>query len=408
MNCKKINKILSETSYIRVSGTAEEKKCAEYIKSLCSDINIKAKIEPFPILLYDINKAKLVVNGKEIVCKGYFGVPSGNVKGKLYYLRTIDDISLKKCKDRIVLMDKGMNYNIHDKLVENGAKGFITYNGNMAFNDKDIDQREIRFDVIGGNSIPGVNIHITDAFDIVEFEGKLAEIEIEQNAYSGQSYNVIADIKGETDDMIVISAHYDTTVLSKGAYDNMSSCIGMLYLAEYFSENRPKRSVRLLWCGSEERGLLGSTNFCRSRKDETLKPILNINLDMLGSAMGGFVAFSCTNQDMADFIKGFLHKHRFSGEVRYGIRSSDSNSFVHFGIPAVSFARYAPSGVAPIHTRYDTKEYVSAKQLLKDMKIITSFTDFFANVDEIPLSLKISEKIKTDVENYMFRKLSNK
>lgn len=408
MNCKTISKILSETSYVRVSGTDEEKKCAEYIKHFCQNINVEAKLEPFPIVMYDKQHAKLTVDGKEIACKGYLGVTNGSVKANLYYLQNFDDVSLKKCKGKIVLSDKPVGYNLYDKLVENGAKGFITYNGNLALDDKDIDRREIRFETDAESYIPGVNIHISDAFDIVKSGGKLAEIEIEQHAYMGQSYNVIADIKGETDDMIVVSAHYDTTALSVGAYDNMSACIGLLYLAEYFSKNPPKRTIRLLWCGSEERGLLGSMEYCNSQKDKTDRTILNINLDMLGSVMGEFVAFSCTNQEMADFIKSFLKKHRFGGDVRHKIRSSDSNSFVHFGIPSVSFARYAPSGMTMIHTRYDTVQCVSAKQLLKDMKIITLFTEFFANTDEFTISMEISEKIKTDVESYMFRKLSAK
>ena len=408
MNCKTINKILSETSYVRLSGTEEEKKCAEYIKSFCCNLNIDAKLEPFPVVMYDEKFAKLVVDGKEIPCKGYLGVLNGSVKAKLYYLQNVDDVSLKKCKGKIVLSDKPVGYNLYDKLIEYGAKGFITYNGNRAFNDKDIEQREMWFETASEGYIPGVNVHVSDAFDIVKSDGKLAEIEIEQSAYTGQSYNVIADIKGETDDMIVVSAHYDTTSLSVGAYDNMSSCIGLLHLAEYFSKSRPKRTIRLLWCGSEERGLWGSIEYCRTQKEQASRTVLNINLDMLGAVMGRFVAFSCANQEMTDFIQSFLKKHRFGGEVRYGIRSSDSNSFVHFGIPAVSFARYAPSDIAPVHTRYDTAQCVSAKQLLKDMKIITLFTDFFANADEFSVSMEISEKIKEDVSNYMSRRLSAK
>ena len=46
----------------------------------------------------------------------------------------------------------------------------------------------------------------------------------------GDSHNVILDLPGETDEMIVLSAHYDSTPLSQGVYDNMSGSVGLLVL----------------------------------------------------------------------------------------------------------------------------------------------------------------------------------
>ena len=406
MNCKDINKILAETSYVKISGTDSEKKCAEYLKSLCEKIGVSAKMESFPIKMYDVQCAKFSIDGKEIPCKAYYGAPNGTVRAKIYHLQCLDDDSIKRCKGKIVITDYLVGYRLYDKLIENGAVGYVTYNGNLAFNDKDIEQKEIRFEIAPDKRIPAVNIHISDAKNIVKSTGKIAEITVEQTSYMSQSYNVVADIKGETDETIVVSAHFDTTPLSVGAYDNMSSCIALLYMAEYFMEYKTRSNIRLLWCGSEERGLLGSLEYCKMHFDELKNTVLNINLDMLGSALGEFVAFSCINEEYASFLKWFLKKVRFGGVVRHAIRSSDSNSFVHFGVPAISFARYAPSGVPPIHTRYDTAEILSAKQLLKDIKVITKFTDFIATAEKLDVSMEISEKIKTDVENYMYRKLN--
>ena len=402
MNCKAVNKILSDTSYVRAGGTNAEKQCAEYLKSACEQSGLNASIEPFPITMYDIKCAKLTVDGKEITCAGYGGAGVGTVKARLYYLQSTDALSLKKCKDKIVLVDKAVGYKLYDMLLENGAKGFITYTGNICFADRDIDEREIRFET--ESLIPAVNINVGDALDIVKRESKFAEITLEYEGYIGESNNVILDIKGETDQTVVISAHYDSTPFSVGAYDNMSGCIGLLHLAEYFSQIPLRRNIRLLWCGSEERGLLGSLEYCRLHKDELKNTILNINLDMLGSVLGEFAAFSCANEEMENFLKKFLKKHRFPASVRYAIRSSDSNSFIHYGVPAVSFARYAPSGAAAIHTRYDTAKTVSPKQLLKDMKIIAQFAEYIANTPDFQFPINISEKIKDDVLDYMKRR----
>lgn len=407
MNGKTINKILLDTAYIRTGGSKEEKRCAEYLTSVCEQNGFCAKKESFGVTMYDTKVAKLTVDGKDIPCTGYWGAANKAVKAELYYLRGTDNLSLKMCKDKIVLLDNALGYAIYDKLVANGAIGVITYNGNLYFNDRDIDQKEIRFTIQEENRIPAVNIHVDDAFDVVKGKGKIAEIILEHTQYIGESSNVILDLEGKTDETIVISAHYDSTALSTGAYDNMSGCIGLLYLAEYFSSIPHKRRIRLLWCGSEERGLLGSLEYCRMHKDELKNTVLNINLDMLGSVMGEFVAFSCVNEEMTDFLADFFAKHGFPASIRHAIRSSDSNSFVYYDVPAVSFARYAPSNIGSIHTRYDRSEMISDIQLLEDLKIIAEFSEHFANSVDFGVPMNISEKIKTDVEKYMTRKISS-
>jgi Zn-dependent M28 family amino/carboxypeptidase len=151
---------------------------------------------------------------------------------------------------------------------------------------------------------------------------------------------------------------------------------------------------------------LGSLAYCHAYQNELKNTALNINLDMLGSVMGEFVAFSCANEHTAEFMKRFFSKHRYPASVKHAIRSSDSNSFVYYGVPALSFARYAPSNTGAVHTPYDKAEIVSAKTLLADMKIIAKLTDLFVSAQPLPASLDISDKIKDDVENYMKRKKS--
>jgi len=120
--------------------------------------------------------------------------------------------------------------------------------------------------------------------------------------------------------------------------------------------------------------------------------------------MGEFTAFSCADEKMKTSLESFLKRHRFGGAIQYKIRSSDSNSFIYFGVPAVSFARYAPSSLAQIHTRYDTAKILSAKSLLKDTQIITAFVEDLLCDFESFAPITISEEIKSSVEKYMAKK----
>ncbi len=83
MNVQKINQILADTAYVRMGGSADELKCAEYLKERCAKLGGAAVIEPFEVDMATIQKAQLTVDGKEITCKGYFGERCGWI----YHLR---------------------------------------------------------------------------------------------------------------------------------------------------------------------------------------------------------------------------------------------------------------------------------------------------------------------------------
>lgn len=405
MDGRSIRKILSDTAYVKQAGTEGEKRCAEYIKDLCSQMGLAAKTEEFPLDLFQTHTERLTVDNEEFACRGYWGAQGGCVCAKLYYLQSTDANSVKRCKNRVALIDHPLNSDLYKRLVQSGAKGIITYSGNANFPDHDIDIKRIGFHIEPGNEIPIVNVHIKSAFKLIKKQGKECHICLEQSRYTAHSQNIILDIAGESEKQLVITAHYDTTALSVGAYDNMSSCVALLYMAEYFAKRKNKLSIRLVWCGGEELGLLGSLEYCRAHSSELKNTVLNINLDMIGAVMGEFTAFSCADEKMKHSLEGFLKRHRFGGTVQYKIRSSDSNSFIYFGVPAVSFARYAPSSLAQIHTRYDTAKILSAKSLLRDMKIITAFVEDLLCDFESFAPITISEEIKGDVEKYMAKKI---
>ena len=398
-----VDKIFSDTSYIRTAGSENELRCARYLADRLAEMSIGSHFEDFSITLYDTSEESLKADGREIPCKAYGSDASAEVSGKLVYLGSADARSLKKCKDGIVLTERPITKKLYTALVENGAIGFIACTGNTAYADREIDRRMIRFPTDEMQNIPGVTVNVSDALWMLKNDIKTVELSVRQTKREARSYNLIADIEGETDEMIVISAHYDTTSLSIGAYDNMSSCIGLLCLAEYFKKNKPHRKIRLLWCSAEEIGLVGSRKYCEAHTAELEKTVLNINLDMLGSLMGEFVVFSCADTEMPEFIRRFLKKHRVAGEVRDAIRSSDSSAFVYAGIPAVSFARYAPPSVAPIHTVYDGSYALGARRLLDDMRIITEFAREISDTSDLSNLCRIGDKIRKDADDYMNR-----
>jgi hypothetical protein len=407
MKKEQIMKIFEDTAYVRMGGSAEELRAAEYLKAQCAAFGAEAQIVPFEVDMATIQTAKFYADGEEVTCKGYLCAGSGEVEAPFYYLRSNDEYSLSQCKGKIVMIDGYLGYWMYQDLLENGAVGFITYDGNVNYADNDIDQRELRSYVSKGNKIPGVNMNAKTAVELIKKDIKTAKIVLEQEEYKGNSHNVILDLPGETDEYIVLTAHYDSTSLSKGAYDNMSGCVGILGVAEYFA-NRPHRyGLRFIWCGSEERGLLGAKAYCAD--EEALKKIvLNINLDMIGCTMGKFIACCTTEESLTHYIKYFGLEYGMSVRAYQDVYSSDSTPFADKGVPALSFARVAPPNTGTIHNSYDTIALMRGEQMEEDIAFIAAFTERMANAKCCPVKRTIPDNMKDKLDIYLTRKRDKK
>ena len=407
MDAKQIMKIFEDTAYVRMGGSMEELKAAEYLKGKCAELGFAAEIVPFDVDMATIQEAKLLIDGEEITCKGYFNAGNAELEAPFYYLRSTDKYTLSGCKGKIVMIDGYMGYWMYQDLLENGAVGFITYDGNANYADRDIDQRELRAQVHKGNKIPGVNINAKDAIKLISNGAKTAKIVLRQHEYVGQSHNVVMDMPGEIDEYIAFTAHYDSTSLSQGAYDNMSGSVGILGIAEHFAKNPHRYGLRFIWCGSEERGLLGAKAYCAN--EENLKNcVLNINLDMIGCIMGKFIACATTEEKLVGYIEYLGMEHGMAVAARQGVYSSDSTPFADKGVPAVSFARIAPPNTATIHNSYDTIAVMSGEQMVQDIDFLVAFSDRMANAVRMPVAKEIPENMKEKLDEYLTRKRPKK
>ena len=404
MNAKEIMKIFDDTSYIRMGGKPEELKSAEYLKEYCERMGGKAWLEPFEVQMANLQEAVFEADGAQFPCKGYFNCGSGTVEAPFYYLRANDSFSLSQCRGKIVMIDTYMGYWIYQDLLENGAVGFVTFDGHVNYADRDIDQRELRGFVHKGNKILGVNINVKDAVELINKGVEKAKITVRQEEYTGTSHNVIMDIPGEVDEYIVFTAHYDSTSLSVGAYDNMSGSVGILAMAEYFMTHPHRYGLRFIWCGSEERGLLGSKAYCAAHEEDLKKIVLNINLDMIGSVMGKFIAACTTEEKLVHYITYMGYELGFPVGAKQDIYSSDSSPFADHGVPAVSFARLAPNHTGTIHNCYDTAKLLKAEQMVEDIEFLTAFAERMANAKMCPVARMIPDNMKEKLDNYMCRK----
>ncbi|MBR0130217.1 MAG: M28 family peptidase [Firmicutes bacterium] len=405
MTQREIQKIINDVGHIRISASKEEKWTAEYLAETARKLGAEARVEAFDVPVTTINSAKLIADGKEVPCKGYELCGSGEIEAPLCYISEFDPISLSKVNGKIVLIDGGIKtFDYHDML-DAGAVGFITYDGDVKWRDNDIDLRELRDYVCKGRRVLGVNINAKDAVKLVKNMPMTVKIAIDQTEGMGKSWNTVAEIPGECDEWITMSAHLDSRPLAKGVWDNLTGCITLLNTIDMAAKTgKHHYGLRCVFVGSEERGLLGSKAYVRDHEAELDKILVNVNVDMIGSIMGKVICAVSADQAAIDYLKGFSFDKGFPLRAMQRVMSSDSSSFADKGVPAYSFGKMAPHNQAVIHSRYDDGSTVSAKQIQEDANFISEFTVKLCDAAVCPISRKIPDSIKKQLDEYFYRK----
>lgn len=410
MNGQRMFDWLKSVGYTRVGGTLEELKAATTIKEEIEKMGGTASIVPFEVNAFDIKKASLKAYKenaeKEFTVSAYgWCGESINLTAPFYYFEGIDDVSKAEVRGKIALVNGYVGYDIYKALVENKAVGFISYSGEIRDEDSlcDLDQRELRTLLATLGVIPGVHMHVKSAFDLVNFEPEKVTIEIEQSQTIGESRNVISEIEGvDKDEVIVFTAHYDSVLFSKGVYDNGAGSVTQLELYKHFTQSKPKKTLRFIWCGSEERGLLGSKAYVKTlSKEELDKIILCVNTDVGGPVLGRDAVNVIGEMEVVNYINALAKEVGFSVKVSQAIYSSDCIPFADLGIPAVNFMRFGAPGTAYIHNRHDTLLFMSAKSLENTANFVKSFSEKIMDSYVFPINKKVPQNMVDEVNKYL-------
>ena len=90
------------------------------------------------------------------------------------------------------------------------------------------------------------------------------------------SGNVVAEIPGKTDEIIVIGGHLDSWDLGTGAVDDGAGIAITAAAAKLIHDlpGRPRRTIRIIMWGAEEVGLYGARAYAAQHKDELHRHVM--------------------------------------------------------------------------------------------------------------------------------------
>jgi aminopeptidase YwaD len=203
--------------------------------------------------------------------------------------------------------------------------------------------------------------------------------------------NVLAYLPGETDEYVILGAHYDHLgrgnfdslapsqigQIHPGADDNASGTAGVLELARRLAPMKGKlhRGILFASFAGEELGLLGSAEWVKEPTRPLEKAVAMLNMDMIGRIKDdkiyiGGVGTGSTFQGVLDQAQG---KSGFKIESSpSGYASSDHTSFLSKRIPVLFFF----SGLhSDYHKPSDTWEKINAEAALRLLDLVESVSE---------------------------------
>lgn len=390
-------------NYVREAGTDAEKKAADMICEELKELGLEGRRETFYFPGSQTQSAKLTVlepYQKEYAAVGCglcTSTPEEGIEADFAYVENGDSISLSDARDKIVLVNPPIRKRACERLLSADLRGLVTYSG------KPIDSEEARTpkqsslpgevalsgqeNPIPVQSVPGVTLHYLDALELVTRGASRARLSVSQTAFYHSSQNIAVRIEGtdRKEEILTVTAHYDSVPAGPGAYDNMSGCAIVMELCRYFLEHRPRRTMEFVWFGAEEKGLLGSKAYVKAHASELARHRFNMNIDLAGQLLGGTVLGVTADPSACRLFEDLCAKAGFGMSTLNRIWSSDSNTFAWKRIPAMTLNR---DGFG-MHTKYDTIDWISARSLQRSAEILCTIAEYLAQADEFPFTQEI-------------------
>ena len=397
-------------NYIREAGTPTEEKAASLIREELKSFGMESMLSEFTFNTWEIRKAELTVTepyNKTYQVTGYqrCGSTAGEgVEAEFLYVENGDDISLSHAAGKIVMVNEIVRKDMYLKLLKAGAAGFVSISGSPTDTGEDRIPRAAAipqkvYEALNEKErIQGVGIHYLDAVEMVTEGAKKVRLTLLQEEVTRTSRNVEARIKGSdhADEILTLTAHYDSVPEGPGAYDNMAGAAIIMEVCRYLKEHQPRRTVEFVWFGAEEKGLLGSRHYIKMHEHELGKHRFNMNVDLAGQLVGGNVLGVTADPSVCSMLTYLAAETGIGMTTKNQIWGSDSNTFAWKGIPAMTLNR---DGFG-MHTHYDTVDLLSAWSLERSARLLAHIAENLGNIDIIPFSREIPEEFKKQLDEY--------
>ncbi len=174
--------------------------------------------------------------------------------------------------------------------------------------------------------------------------------------------NLVVTLAGQSEEKIVIGAHYDLAGDgSCGAIDNWTGIVTLAHLYRTFKPLALKKTILFVAFGKEEGGLVGSRAMADSihKRKENDQYCAMVNIDSLGLTAPQ-VLDSMSSKPLADFAEAAAKEIAIPySRLKIEGADSDSSSFKARKIPAVTLAALPENWMGILHSKNDQAKYIN-------------------------------------------------
>jgi aminopeptidase YwaD len=316
---------------VRTAGSAEAESAAEAIAESFRELGLEPRFQRFDFLGYDPDEPELEIDGEpwDAGPSVYSPpTPDGGAEGTVRYLGDYPAVpNVFEPAVFAIEADGDEVARLYGNPIEGG--------GAVPF-------------PVGYSPIltgPSALISNADIERLREREGTHARLRAGGRFVPGlRDCNVIAELPGEGEEAVVVSAHFDSVWRGPGTVDNATGVEGLRRLAERLVDRRHSRTLVFCAFGAEELGLLGSHYYVNEAKlrGELERIVGVVNLDCIahGSRLELMVG--------PDELRGraLEHARRLGLSDRYELAlmeptgGTDHYPFAQEKIPAVSVLHF--------------------------------------------------------------------
>ena len=225
---------------------------------------------------------------------------------------------------------------------------------------------------------------LMDRFTEFGYSPEMQDFQVRIGPNQRGSSNIILELPGHGEGVVILGAHYDTARNSVGANDNASGVGVLLAVAERLTQP-PWSSqmvsvfpftLRFIAFGSDVTGLNGSGHYVRQLTDEELGAIkVMINLESVGS--GTFLRGPGDDWVTRHVSEAASREGVSYTSIKKGYSGSDHVVFSRVGVSVISFFG---NDMSRIHTRGDTIEFINPV-LLGDTAVLV--LDLLASLEDM-------------------------
>jgi len=408
-------RILTDEYGSRFGGTAGESQAADFLRKKMIAYGLKnVTAEPIEYFGWRRGKATLEILSpiqKTISCISLPHSPAATVEAALidlgdaapaWFDQRAEEIQGKIVMVNSVVSPPGTRRWIHrnEKLgrgILAGGVGFIFVNHYPGYGPPTggIGHR-------GRNSlIPGIGLSYEDG----AFLSRLAqdgEVQLRLTTTDGSepmtSWNVLGELPGKTNHVIMFGCHYDGHDISQGAEDPASGTVAVLEAARVLAQYARKLeyTVRFAFWGIEEIGLLGSNAYVKVHGLELDRIRFYFNMDSAGAVKNKGIVLN-EWPELEPLFKQWSREMSHPFLVGQSINAhSDHFPFLMEGVPTAGMESVKKdlSGRGYGHTAYDTLDKVDITSLREAASLASRLALRLATAEDWPVQRRSASAVK--------------